>query len=52
MEIHQKEKINLFIHIIDTDFLILLEHRYDFENMKIEILVSSPDMLKICRDII
>lgn len=50
MEICQKEKIDLLIPTIDTDLLILSEHRDAFREVGTEVLISSPDMIKICRD--
>lgn len=50
LEICEKDKINLVIPTIDTDLLILAENKAEFEKIGTRVLVSSPDMIGICRD--
>lgn len=44
------EQIDLIIPTIDTNLLVLAENRMRFEEKGIKILISSPDMVRICRD--
>lgn len=50
LEICKKDKIDLIIPTIDTDLLILSENKRRFENIGTKVMVSSPDMIRICRD--
>ncbi len=48
-QIYVKEDgIDLLIPTIDTDLLVLSRNKKKFENTRI--LISSPDMVFICRD--
>ncbi len=40
--------IDLLIPTIDTDLLLLSEHKYQFGNTKV--LISDPEKIRICRD--
>lgn len=47
-EICAAEKIDALIPTIDTDLLLLSEHRTEFGNTKV--VISEPDKIKLCRD--
>lgn len=47
-EICTKEKIDALVPTIDTDLLLLSEHRGEFCNTKV--VISAPDKIKLCRD--
>lgn len=47
-KICREEEIDALIPTIDTDLLILSQHRDEFEKTKV--LVSAPEKVKICRD--
>lgn len=44
------EHIDLIIPTIDTNLLILAENKERFEKHGIKVLISSPEMVGICRD--
>lgn len=46
----KEDKINLIIPTIDTDLLVLSQNRELFEAAGTKVLISSPDMIAICRD--
>lgn len=50
LQICKDDHIDLLIPTIDTDLLILSENRDKFENIGTKVLISSPDMIRICRD--
>lgn len=50
LEICEKDKIDILIPTIDTDLLILSENKAEFEKIGTRVLVSSPEMISICRD--
>ena len=50
IEICKKDKIDLIIPTIDIDLLILSENKVRFENIGTRVLISSPDMIRVCRD--
>lgn len=50
LEICKSENINILIPTIDTDLMLLSEHKNEFENIGTKVLVSAPDKIKICRD--
>lgn len=50
LEICKCENINILIPTIDTDLMLLSEHKNEFENIGTKVLVSAPDKIKICRD--
>lgn len=45
-----EENIDLIIPTIDTNLLLLAENRERFEKQGIRVLISSPEMVAICRD--
>ena len=45
-----EEKIDLIIPTVDTNLLMLAENKGRFEARGIRVLVSSPEMVRICRD--
>ena len=46
----KEEKVDLLIPTIDTDLLVLAEHKKDFEAAGTKVLISAPDKIEICRD--
>lgn len=44
------DQIDLLIPTIDTDLLVLSENRDRFEAMGTKVLISAPEMIRICRD--
>lgn len=50
LDICVADKIDLLIPTIDTDLLILAENKNRFETVGTRVLISSPDMIRICRD--
>jgi len=50
LSICEKDKIDLLIPTIDTDLLILSENVEKFDAIGCKVLVSRPEMIKICRD--
>ena len=48
LKICKEDKIDLLIPTIDTDLLVLSENSSLFKNTKI--MISDPDMIRICRD--
>lgn len=50
MEICLKEKVNLLIPIIDPEPLMLSERKENFQQIGVQVLVSSPDTVRICND--
>lgn len=50
LQICQKDKINLLIPTIDTDLLILAENRERFEKAGTRVMISAPEMVRLCRD--
>ena len=50
LEICVNDKIDLLIPTIDTDLLVLAENKNRFQEIGTRVMVSSPDMIKICRD--
>lgn len=50
LEICKCENINILIPTIDTDLMLLSEHKSEFENIGTKVLVSAPDKIKVCRD--
>lgn len=47
-DICTKEKIDALVPMIDTDLLLLSEHRWEFGNTRV--VISAPDKIKLCRD--
>lgn len=50
LEICKADGIDLIIPTIDTDLLVLSENKSRFEEAGTAVMISSPDMIKICRD--
>lgn len=50
LSICQNDRINILIPTIDTDLLALSEHKTEFEEIGTRVLISSPEMIRICRD--
>ena len=46
----KKDGINLVIPTIDTDLLVLSEKKDGFEQIGTKVLISEPDMIRVCRD--
>ena len=42
--------INLLIPTIDTDLLVLSENKERFEEIGTRVMISAPEMIRICRD--
>lgn len=49
-EICEREKIDVLIPTIDTDLLVLSEHKCVFEKIGTKVLVSDPEFIRACRD--
>ena len=50
LQICSDEHIDLVIPTIDTDLLVLSENRERFELIGTRVMISSPEMIRICRD--
>ena len=50
LEICKRDKIDLVIPTIDTDLLVLSKNRERFLSVGTRVLISSPDMIALCRD--
>ena len=50
LQICKDDHINLLIPTIDTDLLLLSEHRTRFESIGTKVMISAPDKIRICRD--
>lgn len=50
LEICIADSIDLLIPTIDTDLLVLSENKEKFEAIGTRVMISSPDMIHICRD--
>lgn len=50
LEICRNDKIDLLIPTIDTDLIVLSENKERFETIGTRVLISSPDMIALCRD--
>ena len=50
LDICRDDQIDLLIPTIDTDLLILSEHKEQFEAIGTKVMISSPNMIRICRD--
>ena len=44
------DHIDLLIPTIDTDLLILSENKQKFEDIGTQVMISTPDKIRICRD--
>lgn len=49
-KICKDDKIDLLIPTIDTDLLKLAESKHEFEALGTKVLISDPEMIRICRD--
>lgn len=50
LEICGRDKIDLVIPTIDTDLLVLSQNAGKFKEIGTRVLISSPDMIALCRD--
>ncbi|MBQ3366837.1 MAG: ATP-grasp domain-containing protein [Acidaminococcaceae bacterium] len=50
LQICDEDHIDLVIPTIDTDLLVLSENKERFEAIGTKVLISTPDMVRICRD--
>lgn len=50
LEICRNENIEILIPTIDTDLMLLSEHKEDFERIGTKVLVSNPDKVLVSRD--
>ncbi len=50
LQICADDHIDLIIPTIDTDLLILSENKESFEAIGTKVLISAPEMIRICRD--
>ena len=50
LDICIKDKIDLIVPTIDTDLLVLAENKTKFEAVGTKVMISAPDMVRICRD--
>lgn len=50
LEICREDAIDLVIPTIDTDLLVLSENRERFEEIGTCVMISAPEMIRICRD--
>ena len=50
LQICKADLIDLVIPTIDTDLLVLSENKKRFEEIGTKVMISSPDMIRICRD--
>mgnify|MGYP002813360180 CR=1 FL=1 len=50
LKIVDKNKIKLLVPTIDTNLLILAENKENFTRLGCHILVSEPDIIRICHD--
>ena len=50
LQICAEDSIDLIIPTIDTDLLVLSENKGRFETIGTKVLISAPEMVRICRD--
>ena len=50
LRICEEDRIDLIIPTIDTDLLVLSENRERFEAIGTRVMISAPEMVRICRD--
>lgn len=50
VEICKNDCIDLVIPTIDTDLLVLSEHKELFEQVGTKVMISAPEKIRICRD--
>lgn len=50
LEICKNDGIDLIIPTIDTDLLVLSQHKEEFERVGTKVLISKTDSIRLCRD--
>lgn len=50
IDICEREKIDCLIPTIDTDLMLLSEHKVEFKSIGTRVLVGRSEKIKICRD--
>lgn len=50
LEICKMDNIDLLVPTIDTDLLVLSKEKQKFKELGVQVLISEPEMIKICRD--
>ena len=50
LEICRQDQIDLVIPTIDTDLIVLSQHAAEFEAIGTRVLISSPEVIAVCRD--
>ena len=50
LDICKADDINLLIPTIDTDLLVLSENKEKFEEIGAKVMISAPEMIRICRN--
>lgn len=50
LEICEKDRIDLVIPTIDTDLLVLSEHKEAFHKAGVAVMISALDKVRLCRD--
>ena len=50
LDICEKDRIDLLIPTIDTDLLVLSENKEKFGAIGTRVMISAPQMIRICRD--
>lgn len=50
IQICSNDQIDLLIPTIDTDLLVLSENKRKFEAIGTKVMISTPEMIRICRD--
>ena len=50
LDICKSDRIDLLIPTIDTDLLVLSENKEKFEKIGTKVMISEPEMIRICRD--
>lgn len=50
IQICSNDQIDLLIPTIDTDLLVLSESKKKFEAIGTKVMISTPEMIRICRD--
>ena len=50
VNICETDHIDLLIPTIDTDLLILSENKERFEEIGTKVMISTPEMIRVCRD--
>ena len=50
LEICERENVDCLIPTIDTDLLLLSEHKHYFEHIGTKVLISRTEKVQICRD--